>query len=68
MQSTLPINILIILAIIVAMVVLQNPLALLGLTFLQTSGPDLSRFMMGGAGGDEADDEPNSIGFTADIA
>jgi hypothetical protein len=57
----------IVLAILAVVVWLQNPLALLALTFLQMDahGPELPRFMV--QGGDD-DDDSKPIGFTADIA
>lgn len=67
MKSTTAVNVMIVLTILVVAIFLQNPLALLALTFLQMEAPqpDLSRFMVQGG---PDDDESKPIGFTADLA
>lgn len=67
MYSSLLVNIMIILAIIVCMVVLQNPLALLGLLLLQQSQQPSMLLPDFGGQDAETEDAPTPMGFTADV-
>jgi len=68
MNPTLAVNVLIIAAVIVCMVVLQNPLALLALLVLQPPPQAHPMFMPGFGGQEEAgEDEETPMGFTADV-